>query len=335
MKAYIIYHKVDFDWIASAWAVKEHIERVPHLDPNNPDTPAIKSDDIVFVPMNYGDELPISIEEMCKHPEWTSKNEVYILDFSLPRSMMLELRDHANLTWIDHHISAIAEFDEPTMPNYIDNIQGVRKVGTAACKLTYDYLNLSSILDTPAVDETFNLLAKYDVRDKSDMIEWASRILPFQYWLREACLPLNIDTFTWIIERMDEETLEDTVDFWHKLLKYLEWQRASWMKKAGTVQFIYSHPSTNPNVSHTKVEVTWLALFWPSGGSSQVFDSKRDNTIYDVMIYITYNIDKKEYAVSLYSDKDNINCANIAKSFWGGWHKWAAGFVCKELPFQI
>ena len=46
-----------------------------------------------------------------------------------------------------------------------------------------------------------------------------------------------------------------------------------------------------------------------------MFESKWDNTVYDVMVYITYNINKKEYTVSLYSDKDNIDCSVIAKSF--------------------
>lgn len=63
MKAYIIYHKVDFDGLFSARAVRKHISEVPHLDINDLSSQVT---DVVLVPMNYGDDLPegITYEEM-------------------------------------------------------------------------------------------------------------------------------------------------------------------------------------------------------------------------------------------------------------------------------
>lgn len=42
-----------------------------------------------------------------------------------------------------------------------------------------------------------------------------------------------------------------------------------------------------------------------------------------------------KWTVSLYSTRDDVNCADIAKSFGGGGHKGAAGFQCDEIPFEI
>lgn len=326
MKAYIIYHKVDFDGLFSAWAVKKHIDEVLHLDINDLSSSVT---DVVLVPMNYGDNLPdgITYEEMTWH-------EVYLVDFSLPYDVMKLLKDTAKLTWIDHHISAIKEFDDKNSEHYIDGILWLRVDGTAACKLTYDYLWLSPILNNPAIDETISLLARYDVRDKSDNIAWENEILPFQYAMRLETW-LDIDKIELYMQTIENDSLAEIIRTGHTLIKYNKQQRESWMRKSGTIQLIYNKPSEDPNYSHRKVEITWLAVFWPAGGSSQVFESKRDPTIYDVMVYITYNINKKEYAVSLYSDKDNIDCSVIAKSFGGGGHKWAAWFVCHTLPFII
>ena len=105
------------------------------------------------------------------------------------------------------------------------------------------------------------------------------------------------------------------------------------MRKSGEVTIEYFVKDKNSKFPLRTYK--WLALFWPAGWSSQIFESQRDNTKYDLMVYITYNITKKEYAISLYSDKNAIDCSVIAKHFWWGWHKWASWFVCKTLPFNI
>ena len=54
---------------------------------------------------------------------------------------------------------------------------------------------------------------------------------------------------------------------------------------------------------------------------------------YDLMITFCRRKDKL-WNVSLYSTKPDIDCGAIAKSFGGGGHKGAAGFQCKDLPFD-
>jgi nanoRNase/pAp phosphatase (c-di-AMP/oligoRNAs hydrolase) len=44
--------------------------------------------------------------------------------------------------------------------------------------------------------------------------------------------------------------------------------------------------------------------------------------------------DGRMFTVSVYSTNPNIDCGAICKKYGGGGHKGAAGFQCKELPFQ-
>lgn len=66
-------------------------------------------------------------------------------------------------------------------------------------------------------------------------------------------------------------------------------------------------------------------------GNSLVFDSV-DSDTYDIMSVFFF--DGKQYTVSLYSTKKEIDVSEIAKKHGGGGHKGAAGFQCKELPFK-
>lgn len=54
---------------------------------------------------------------------------------------------------------------------------------------------------------------------------------------------------------------------------------------------------------------------------------------YDLMITFVRRTDKL-WNVSLYSTKEDVDCGAIAKAFGGGGHKGAAGFQCKDLPFE-
>lgn len=55
---------------------------------------------------------------------------------------------------------------------------------------------------------------------------------------------------------------------------------------------------------------------------------------YDLVITFVRRKDRM-WNVSLYSTKLDIDCGAIGKGFGGGGHRGAAGFQCKELPFEI
>lgn len=87
-------------------------------------------------------------------------------------------RQGIDVTWIDHHKTVIE-----AVKDY--NVKGKRRIGTAACELTWEYL--FDDIETPDVVE---LLSAYDVWDH-DRFEW-SDVMAFQYGMRGYC-GLDVD----------------------------------------------------------------------------------------------------------------------------------------------
>ena len=60
--------------------------------------------------------------------------KVIVVDFSFPVNKMVKLAEGREFVWIDHHKSAMAEFD-----GIADNWPGIRDISEAACVLTWKY----------------------------------------------------------------------------------------------------------------------------------------------------------------------------------------------------
>ena len=76
--------------------------------------------------INYGDIVPWDLLE--------SAQRVVIVDFSLPHDDMLRLAQERELTWIDHHITAIQD-----MADISGAWPGRRSTSEAACVLAWQY----------------------------------------------------------------------------------------------------------------------------------------------------------------------------------------------------
>ena len=150
-----IYHEADLDGVMSAAIVKKYFKG-----------------DIDLLPYNYGKEIP----DVNKY------DKVFVVDVSFgdrTRFLFDEWEDKGiDVTWIDHHKTAIE-----AVKDY--NVKGKRRIGTAACELTWEYL--FDDIETPDV---VKLLSAYDVWDH-DRFEW-SDVLSFQYGMRGYC-GLDVD----------------------------------------------------------------------------------------------------------------------------------------------
>jgi oligoribonuclease NrnB/cAMP/cGMP phosphodiesterase (DHH superfamily) len=82
--------------------------------------------DVVLYEMDYGESAPLDLIVVADH--------ILIVDFSLPKTEMEQLAAYHQLTWIDHHKSAIDEMDGTA-----DGWAGVRDTSEAACVLTWRY----------------------------------------------------------------------------------------------------------------------------------------------------------------------------------------------------
>ena len=84
---------------------------------------------------------------------------------------MFKLSESKDFTWIDHHKSVIDEYDAYRQATGKAEIKGIRRSGTAAIELTWEYFYPKQKLP-----EGLELLGKHDVFDLRD-----PRVQPFEY----------------------------------------------------------------------------------------------------------------------------------------------------------
>ena len=274
------YHDRDFDGVCSGAIVK-------HFNP-----------DCELYGIDYGDEFPWHLAE---------NQDVVMCDYSLqPTKDMMKLSLITNrLTWIDHHKTAIQDAEKLNL----QHIPGIRKVGTSACELAWEYYSNIS----PPIGVTF--LGRYDVWD----LTYHNDLIPFQYGMRS------------IKNVYDPES-----EIWEQILKsYVIWDIAKIITKGDSI-LDYERTMNKLLMDSFAFEGKFLsynALFVNAPFiSTSTFEAKYDEDIHDLMIGFHRNA-SGSWNVSLRSTKDDIDVGRIAKAQGGGGHKGASGFQTKELWF--
>lgn len=242
---------------------------------------------------------------------------VIMVDVSLPMPDMLIMaeRSKRQFTWIDHHASAIKDFNEYFIEN--DNlIAAVLQDGIAACEGAWKYLFPE--FDMP---RTVKLLGEYDTWRNSDKYYWEHTVLPFQFGMRLNIT--NADNFPQIM--LDSES--DIAS-----AKVVE----AFMKGA-TVLAYQKEQNAIACRGAFEIEFKGMRAICCNGGgfNSQAFESVWDEEKYDLMM--PFKFDGKKWTFSMYTTKD-IDLSVIAKEMGGGGHKKACGFqvigVPSFLPFD-
>jgi oligoribonuclease NrnB/cAMP/cGMP phosphodiesterase (DHH superfamily) len=100
-----------------------------------------------LVGINYGHSIP-----------WDSINnrDIIITDYSFSMHNMEKINNIANsLTWIDHHKTAIEDYNNSNL-----DLPGLRRIGIGACQLTWEYL-----FPEEEMPYFVKLLSQFDVWD--------------------------------------------------------------------------------------------------------------------------------------------------------------------------
>lgn len=248
--------------------------------------------------INYGDPFP-----------WdrVAEEDVVMVDFSLqPFDKMVLLNDLCpRLIWIDHHKSAIDEYDEAREEEAFE-IDGVRTVGLAGCELTWQYFLPSTKMPTFVY-----LLGRYDVWDHLD-----PRTLPFQYGMRRV-----------------KDTLPQNQEFWASLLDV---EKVNRIIEDGSIILEYQKSENEKYAEacafETEVDGLRCIAINKMLTNSQLFDSVWNPDKYDAMLTFGYR-PGGFWTVSLYTDKPGVDVSRVAKARGGGGHQGAAGFQCGDLFF--
>lgn len=257
-----------------------------------------------MIQMNYDDVFPWDLID--------SETEVWMTDFSLqPWSEMERLKETCkNFRWIDHHKTAIESYNE-WAERTRSRMNGLRRDGTAACRLCWEYCY--SLISEPTA---IYLAGVYDV--------WAWQDVPgaieFQYGTK-------------FYETNPAE--EEGKSFWKEQIQHpksahtkvvQEGKLLMRYKERSNANFIKSH-----SFETTLDELSVIAV--NRKGNSQQFNAVWDPKKHDAML--TFCWAKGIWTVSLYSDRKDVDVSLVAKKYGGGGHRSAAGFQVKELPFKL
>lgn len=282
-----IYHSRDLDGFTSAAIVKK---KYPHAE---------------LIGYDYGQPIPWD-----KIP---SGQKVIIVDVSLPMQDMERLASHSvwQLTWIDHHISAIKEY-EAYVKDKVNFMEVFLKNGIAACELAWQYL-----FPTEEMPEAVKLLGEYDTWRKEDAVRWDNEILPFQFGMRSICnTPDQIPE--WVIESnypyKQKVKIDEIIDNGNAILRYQAQVNESLCRRTAFETNFKGYRAICLNAC---------------GINSDAFKSVYDAEKHDIMMSFFFNGD--QWIFSLYTIKPDIDCSAIAKSMGGGGHRGAAGFQIDKL----
>lgn len=280
-----IYHSRDLDGYTSGAIVK------------------YKYPNVNLIGYDYGEPIPFD-----KIPKG---EPIIMVDISFDMDTMYEMAKHSNwqLTWIDHHISAIKEYEEYVRVNQVEFLTPVLDNNVAACEITWKYLYPES--DMP---RAVKLLGEYDTWRGYGSDRWLNEVLPFQFGLR-----MYTDSPETFPEYLFDEMFPDieSGEIIHDgklILKYIETNNKQLCQRGSF-----------------ELEFKGLKAICLNGGgfNSDAFKSVYDENKHDIMMPFQYN--GKYWTVSLYTTKDDVDCSIIAKSMGGGGHKQAAGFQIDDI----
>lgn len=255
-----------------------------------------------LIPINYGDGFPwdkISINE-----------KVFLVDFCLqPFSDMEQLNKLCELHWIDHHKSSLDHIND-----YKFCASGSQLVtdGLGAC-----YLSWISESKEP-VPYAVQLLAHYDVWDL--------------LWSKDKDIGTALEFHSGILT---EDTSSLNQEFWSILFRRDALGEIKRISANGKIILKYMENEYADYIKNCAIETEfegYKAIVINRGlVSSLIFNSIPEDKY---PLKITFSmIPSKKWTISLYSS--TIDVSKIANKYGGGGHKQAAGFQCKELPFNL
>ena len=245
------------------------------------------------------------IEIGYKDPIDTTKikpfEKIMILDFSFkPEVMEKVLEKTTHIIWIDHHKTAF-EY------KYSRELEGLRDSKFSGCELTWMYFHPNTNLP-----EAVELIGDKD--------KWA-----WKFGKRTASFNLGLLLY----DHQPRNKIWDCIIFSETniVVPYLET-----IEKEGNTCIKFRNQICNNYANSFGFETKFEGYKCFALGfylfASEAFGDRINK--YDICLAFEYSGTK--WTIGLYSK--TVDVSKIAKKYGGGGHKFAAGFVSKELPFK-
>ena len=277
-----IYHSKDLDGQSSAAIIKKRFNGIE------------------LIGYDYGDPIPVL----------RPNDPLIIVDVSFPMDIMLKMSEERqmNLTWIDHHIKSIREY-ERFMKERKDTFCVTHiEDGLAACELTWEFLYPDTSLP-----KAISLLGMYDVGRKTT--NWETEVLPFQFGMRAICSsPEEFPEVLLETNGLAEAKVQDIIRKGNYILQYIKKTEEFAMKRGAF-----------------EAEFLGMKALCLNASSYNFFSfsSQWDNSKHEIAVGFYY--DGQRWLGSIYTDRQDIDCNELARRLGGGGHKKAAGFVVNVI----
>lgn len=330
MKIACVYHSIDLDgWMSAAivrkWFIdkhgKDHMEyqlfpeegRLAAIYKGSVETLKFEYPEITFIGYNYGQPVP----------DLSGYDKVIMCDISFPKEEMNNLEfvleygnpESENFIWIDHHISAIKD-------NAERNFHGLRNTKFAACELTWKYF-----FPNETMPEIVRLLGRYDCFGHKGTEE-EKTVLEFQYGARQ-CISNYQEAYTELLHSLHDYPIKSEIPIHENgkaIYQYLCTEAKQSYKNGFKVQFVEEITDhIGKNIVNRKFICINKERFNPIN-----FGIDYHAEGYDGAACFHRRNDSK-WLFSLYNDNDLVDCSLIAKSFGGGGHKGASGFIVDNI----
>ena len=242
---------------------------------------------------------------------------VYIVDYSFGEnelSYLEEIYKNADKAiWIDHHNTAIEMSEKYT---WMKELRGIRDTSISACPLVFRYFTGSK-------------------KNLNEMPKWIQYISDYDTWTKALESSINFKL------GMDLRDQSPCALIWDKLIGSEGFENKililGQIIHDGSKISIYNSKRYDRMVSSIyekdiHLDTKYKAIILNcTDHTSEVFKDK----INDYDIGVVWHRQGDKYLFSIYSTKDDVDCAKICQEFGGGGHKGAAGFSCKSFPMQF
>ena len=296
----------------------------------------IKDDgDARFIAVDYNKPFPLDL--VRRH------EQVWIVDFSVPPLKMLELLAVTeDVTWIDHHKTAIADY-----ANFSENVRGIRRDGEAGCVLAWKYIHWYTARgDGPedltkdcssetgmAVPKMIALIGDRDVwtfryGDETRIFHEATQLYDLSpssdFWWNCFDLEIVVPGPEWPVAAREGKRAarSNAEEFWDALMSKGETVLAFKRQRGTELRKAYAFEAELDGYTVLAMDST--------DKNSDALGGAENLEKYDILSAFLW--DGRHFSVSLYSD-NKVDVSTLAKKRGGGGHRGAAGFVCDALPF--
>lgn len=281
-----IYHYKDLDGLCCAWLMRM-------------DFPGCR-----LIGYDYGEPYEGIIDQI------RIGEKVVMADISFPMGGMLDLAVKSRLVWVDHHKSAIVEFEQQGF--WTSLVTTYLSTEKAACEILFDALvrEREEAWDLHA-REVVKLLGTYDVFRGHGDDYWVNDVLPFQYGMRSR--HFHVDGVT-DFSIFTPEYIAELKDVGRSLIA---WDRS---RHRFVLKSAYEGSLGGE-----------LCLFVNThDAGTTFFESLPGYERYPVLATYYFNGDWWKFSIRG-NNFHGVDCGAIAKAFGGGGHVNAAGFRVKSL----